>query len=254
MNPIVNVSSIISETPEAVAERAAADFAAYVTDTLKTSKRFTVALPGGATPKLFFNRLREEPYRHTIPWKQVWLFWGDERCVGPEHPDSNFRMARENLLQEIGVPSSQVFRMRGEDPPALAARSYETTLHEIFGASVEWPVFDLIILGLGPDGHTASLMPGTSAIHEEKRWVAENVVRSLQTVRITLTFPVLNHARQVWFLVTGAKKAAPLARAQAEPSPECPASLVRPESGKLLWYMDRAAAAQVADKNSVTKQ
>jgi 6-phosphogluconolactonase len=249
-------STIVSESPEALAERAAADFAQAVGETLKTSKRFTFALSGGVTPKLFFNRLRNDPYRKTIPWEQIWFFWGDERCVGPDHSESNFRMARENLLEGLPVSSAHVFRIRGEDPPAVAARDYEKVLHETFGADAEWPTFDLILLGLGPDGHTASLMPGTSALQEEKRWVVENVVRSLQTVRITLTLPAINYARRVWFLATGFKKHAAFTKAQAGPNPDCPASLVHPPKGELRWYIDKAVIQdpRTADRGAPVHQ
>jgi len=232
--------TLLSETPEALAEKAAADFAALVVQTLTHQERFTVALPGGVTPKLFFTRLTQDPYRTQIPWDKVWVFWGDERCVPPEHSESNFGVARDYLLGNVSISSAHVYRIRGEDPPADAARAYAKQLHEVFKNDPAWPEFDLIILGMGTDGHTASLMPGTAALHEERRWVVENVVRSLQTVRITLTLPVINHAHHVWFLVTGAKKREAFAKAQAGPSEDCPASLVQPEKGGLSWYVDRA--------------
>jgi 6-phosphogluconolactonase len=231
---------LVSETPEAAAEKAAADFAVLVEQTLARQERFFVALPGGVTPKLFFTRLTQEPYLAQVPWNKLWVFWGDERCVPPDHPESNFGVARDYLLGEVPIPNSHVFRIRGEDPPPESARAYSKLLHEEFKTKAEWPAFDLIILGMGPDGHTASLMPGTAALQEERRWVVENVVRSLQTVRITMTLPVINHARQVWFLVTGAKKVAAYAKVQAGPSLECPASLVQPVSGQLVWYVDRS--------------
>jgi 6-phosphogluconolactonase len=234
---------IVSETPEALADRAAADFVDAVEQTLRERDRFTVALPGGATPKLFFTRLTQEPYRSKIPWDKLWLFWGDERCVPPEHPESNFGMAREFLLNKVSIPSAHVQRIRGEDAPPESARAYAKVLHDFFRASPEWPTFDLIILGMGTDGHTASLMPGTAALHEERRWVVENVVRSLQTIRITMTLPVIDQARRVWFLVTGAKKAAAYAKAISGPREDCPASLVQPESGVLRWYIDKAVSA-----------
>ena len=246
---------IVAETPEAVAEKAAADFASLVTDTLSrqdrpphdpaggrltSGDRFTLALPGGATPKLFFTRLTQEPYRTQIPWSKLWVFWGDERCVPPDHPESNFGVARDHLLGSVPLASAHVFRIRCEDPPAETARAYSKAMHDFFKTDDAWPSFDLILLGMGADGHTASLMPGTAALHEERRWVVENVVRSLQTVRVTMTLPVINHSRQVWFLVTGAKKAAAYASAQAGPKDECPASLVQPEAGELRWYVDKA--------------
>ena len=237
------MSVIVSDTPEAVADRAAADFAAQVEHTVAIKDSFTVALPGGVTPKLFFTRLAQAPYQKSIPWNKVWVFWGDERCVPPDHPESNYGMAKQFLLDKVAVASAHVFRIRGEDPPAETARMYAKTLHEVFKNDTETPAFDLIILGMGPDGHTASLIPHTAAVEEERRWVVENVVRSLQTVRITLTYPVINNAREVWFLVTGAKKSAAYARAQGEPSLDCPASLVHPDSGKVIWYVDKAVVS-----------
>jgi 6-phosphogluconolactonase len=228
------------DTPEIVAEKAVQDFVAHVRETLEHKDRFSVALPGGATPKLFFSRLAQEPYRSEIPWDKIWVFWGDERCVPPEHPESNYGLARQLLLDKVPVKNSHVFRIRGEDPPAETARTYSKTLHDAFRMDGEWPAFDLIILGMGPDGHVASLMPGTAALQEERRWVVENVVRSLQTVRITMTLPVINRARHVWFLVTGVKKAPAFARAQGGPHIECPASLVHPPTGEVRWYVDKA--------------
>jgi 6-phosphogluconolactonase len=265
---------IISETPETLAERVAQDFAKLVTDTLankdrppnepadgrRTSgDRFAVALAGGSTPKQTYARLAKEPYKSSIPWAKLWFFWGDERCVPKEHADSNFRMAAEALLQYIPVPPSHVIRMRGEDPPPQAAQEYEKFLRSFFRDSGLWPRFDLIFLGMGQDGHTASLVPGTPAVAnhvsaqlEERRqpdpaageipqprWVVHNVIRSMQTVRITLTYPVINQAKNIWFLLTGAKKAAVFAEVQKGPNPQAPASLVQPVDGALRWYVDK---------------
>jgi 6-phosphogluconolactonase len=251
----------VFETPEALAERCAADFAALVQDAVAANGRFTVALAGGQTPKSLYARLAQEPYRSTIPWAKVWVFWGDERSVPKEHSDSNFGMASEALLTRVSISSSHVLRMRGEDPPPLAARDYEKQMRDVFRGQ-EWPTFDLILLGMGTDGHTASLMPGTPALadqvtpEEERRqgvegasparWVVHNVVRSLQTVRITMTLPAINHAKNIWFLVTGVKKQPVFAKVQEGPSPQYPASLVEPEEGRLRWYVDRAAAEGIA--------
>ena len=234
--------TVVSDTPEALAEQAAQAFLTLVKHTLTERPRFTVALSGGATPKMFYSRLTQEPYRSEIPWDKIWFFWGDERCVPPEHSESNFRMAKEALLEKVPVPSAHVFRIRGEDPPTETGRSYARMLHDYFKMDGDWPAFDLILLGMGADGHTASLMPNTAALDEERRWVVENVVRTLQTVRVTITLPVINHARNVWFLVTGAKKAGAYARVRTGPSPEFPASLVQPQFGQLIWYIDKAVA------------
>jgi 6-phosphogluconolactonase len=252
---------IVLETPEALADRVAADFAALVKTALAAQERFSIALAGGQTPKQFYARLAQEPYRSAIPWEKLWFFWGDERCVPKEHPDSNFRMAAEALLQHVPVPPAHVSRMHGEDPPPQAARDYEQLLRGFFRESGFWPRFDLILLGLGADGHTASLMPGTSGVtshvddqfNEERRqpepdqppqprWVIHNVIRSLQTVRLTLTYPVINQAKNIWFLATGAKKSEAFKEIQKGPNPAWPASLVQPVGGELRWYVDKMVA------------
>lgn len=255
---------IVGDTPEAMADRVAEDFARLVKETLATQERFSIALAGGVTPKLFYSRLAKEPYRSSIPWGSVWFFWGDERCVPKEHPDSNFRMASESLLQYVPAQPAHVVRMHGEDPPPQAAQDYEKELRSFFRDSGFWPRFDLILLGLGTDGHTASLIPGTSAVSnhvsqewgdEERRqpapgtedppqprWVVHNVVRSLQTVRLTVTYPVINNARHVWFLITGSKKADVFAEVQKKLNPDFPASLVQPVNGELRWYIDKSVS------------
>ena len=251
---------IVSETPEALAERVAEDFSKLVSETLATQDRFSIALAGGLTPKQFYARLAKDPYKSSIPWEKIWFFWADERCVPKEHPDSNFRMAADALLQYVPIPPAHVVRMRGEEPPPQAAQEYEKFMRSFFRDSGFWPHFDLMLLGLGPDGHTASLIPGSPAVtnhvseHLEERrqpdgdtgdspkprWVVHNVVRTLQTVRLTLTYPVINNAKRIWFLVTGAKKAEAFAEVQKGPNPIWPASLVQPIDGELRWYVDKA--------------
>ena len=242
MDKLTAMDTRIFETPEKLADQVAQDIVQYSNETLQKQPRFTIALNGGVTPKLFFQSLTQEPRKSSVAWDKWWFFWGDERCVPKEHSESNFKLAQENLLQSVPAKSSQVFRIHGEDPPPVAARDYEKVLRGIFGAAADWPQFDLILLGMGADGHTASLFPGTAALEEHQRWVVENVVRSLQTVRITLTLPVLNHAKQVWFVVTGSKKKEAFAKAQGAPDPSYPASLVRPLHGELRWYIDQALA------------
>ena len=250
---------IVLDTPEALAERVAADFASLVNDMLTRQDRVSLALAGGQTPKQFYGRLAKEPYKSSIPWAKLWFFWGDERCVPKEHADSNFRMAAESLLQYVPVPPAHVLRMQGENPPPQAAAEYEKGMRSFFRESGFWPEFDLILLGMGPDGHTASLIPGSPAVTnhvsetlEERRqadpgegdvpqprWVVHNVIRAMQTVRLTFTYPVINHARNIWFLVTGAKKAQAFAEVQKGPSPNSPASLVQPVNGTMRWYVDK---------------
>jgi len=214
------------------------DFCTYLQEVLARQNRFTWVLSGGHTPRQFFEALADEPYRSTLPWSKIWIFWGDERPVPPTHAESNFRMAQDALLQHVPIPINQIFRMQGELPPAEAARDYENQLRFVFGSSIAWPVFDLILLGMGPDGHTASLFPGTQALAERQRWVVDNAVPALNTTRLTLTLPVLNHAQRVWFLVTGIEKADVFLKVQAAADARYPASLIKPVSGHLHWYVD----------------
>jgi 6-phosphogluconolactonase len=249
----------VLDTAEALAGRVAEEFSTLVTSVLQTQERFSIALAGGQTPKQFYEHLAKEPYKSSIPWAKIWFFWGDERCVPKEHPDSNFKMAAEALLQYIAVPPAHVLRMHGEDPPPLAAQEYEKEMRQFFRDSGFWPRFDLILLGLGSDGHTASLIPGTSAVtnhvdeqmNEERRksspdqslqprWIVHNVVRSLQTVRLTMTYPVINQAKNIWFLVTGAKKAEVFKEVRKGPNPTWPASLVQPVEGRLRWFVEKS--------------
>ncbi|HYL79732.1 MAG TPA: 6-phosphogluconolactonase, partial [Candidatus Acidoferrum sp.] len=210
---------------------------------------FTVALSGGSTPKALFRLLAGEgdgSFRGRVPWNRAQVFWGDERHVPPDHPDSNYRMTYDTLLSRVPVPPENIHRIRTEDPDAdKVAESYERTLRSVFRlAEGQLPRFDLVLLGMGPDGHTASLFPGTPALHERKRLVVGQWVEKLQTHRITLTPPVLNNAALVVFLVSGAEKAETLrAVLLGEYQPErFPAQLVRPTGGRLLWLVDRAAA------------
>jgi 6-phosphogluconolactonase len=234
---------------EDLARRAAAEFADRVTEAVDAHGRFTVALAGGSTPRALYARLAQEPWRSRLPWPAIHLFWGDERHVPPDHPDSNFRMVRETLLDVAPVPPGNVHRIRAEDPDAArAAAAYEAELRAFFQlAPGELPRFDLVLLGLGDDAHTASLFPGSAALHERERLVAAPWISTLQTFRITLTPPVLNRAAHVVFLVSGEGKAAALRAVLAgESLPErYPAQIVHPEDGTLLWLVDRAAASRL---------
>jgi 6-phosphogluconolactonase len=205
--------------------------------------RFTWALAGGSTPRSVYELLASDFYRERMPWSAIHLFWGDERHVPPDHPDSNFRMAREAMLDRVPVPAENVHRIPAEEPDAQrAAAEYESTLRSFFApAPGEWPRFDLILLGLGKDGHTASLFPGGDAVRERERLVVAPWVEAQKTFRITLTPPVLNHARCAMFLVSGEEKAAALhAVLEGAREPErYPAQIVE---GNRLWMVDRAAA------------
>lgn len=199
-----------------------------------------MALSGGSTPGKLYSLLATN---HGIDWEKIHFFWGDERHVPPDHADSNFRVARETLLSVVRPPESNVHRVPAEEPDASnAARSYEADLKTFFSSDGGgWPRFDLILLGMGPDGHTASLFPGTTALEDRERWVTSAWVEKFQAFRITLTFPAINHASCVMFLVSGADKADTLKRVIRDLEP-LPSGRVKPESGKLVWMVDRAAA------------
>jgi 6-phosphogluconolactonase len=244
------VTSISSDTT-ALMEAAALRIAAACEEAVRARGRFTFVLSGGSTPRKLFALLASDKFVSRIDWTRVQFFWGDERCVPPDDPRSNYRMARESLLDSIRADPSQVHRMRGEDPAERAAAAYESTLHEFFGldAGSPPPEFDLILLGMGADGHTASLFPGTAALEERERWVVAS--RSPDGMpRLTLTFPVLNAALNVLFLVSGTDKAERVQQVleRGEPptrSDALPASRVRPRRGQLDWMLDRAAASRL---------
>jgi 6-phosphogluconolactonase len=237
---------------DALTRAAAEEFAARAGEAVRGTGAFAVALSGGSTPKALFRLLAGEgdaSFRGRVPWDRVQIFWGDERHVPPDHPDSNYRMTYETLLSRVPIPPENIHRIQGEDPDAdRAAESYEQTLrHDFRLTEGQLPRFDLTLLGMGPDGHTASLFPDTPALHERKRLVVAQWIEKLRTHRITLTPPVLNNTALVIFLVSGAEKADTLcAVLRGEYSPErFPAQLVRPADGRLLWLVDQTAARQL---------
>ncbi len=226
----------------ALSRMAAREFQRAAEFAIHDHGRFTVALSGGNTPRVVYSLLASE-YKDKIPWSKSLIFFGDERSVPPSHPDSNFRMANESLLSKISIPSENVHRVRTELGPEAAAQDYEKLLRQTFSLSGgELPRFDLILLGLGDDGHTASLFPGTTALEEKSLLVTANWVEKLHTFRITLTYPVLNHAAEVVFLVSGAAKAEVLKDVLNSPEKKYPSQLVQPENGRLLWLVDQDAA------------
>jgi 6-phosphogluconolactonase len=220
--------------------------------------RFTVALSGGSTPRKMFSLLAAEPFVDTVPWSSIYFFWGDERAVPPGHADSNYGMARETLFDKVPVPEENIFRMRAELPdPGGAAEQYAATLREFFLSDPEAtladpagyvPRFDLVFLGMGPDGHTASLFPGTDALYVNDRIVVANFVQKFNTHRITLTAQIINNARNVTFVAAGADKAEALRGVlEGGYQPDVyPSQLIRPRNGTLLWMVDEAAAQLLA--------
>ena len=226
----------------ALFQMAAEEFVHALQEAVEKKGRFDVALSGGSTPKGLFGLLSAD---RSIPWESVRFFWGDERHVPPDHPDSNYRMANEALLSKVGVKPAQVFRIAAENPDAAgAAADYERQLRECFGlAPGELPALDLVMLGMGSEGHTASLFPGTKALDVRDRLAVSTWVGKLYTERITLTAPVLNNAGLVMYMVSGADKATALKgvlEGPYEPS-QLPAQLIRPTHGRLLWIVDRTA-------------
>jgi 6-phosphogluconolactonase len=253
MSPTVRV------LPDAAAvQRAAAqEFAARTEAAARAREAAFVALSGGSTPRGLHALLADPAgsFRARVPWDRLHVFWGDERCVPPDHPDSNYRMARETLLAHVPVPPDQVHRMAGEDPdPARAADRYARELREAFERHGRlqdgWPRFDLVLLGMGADGHTASLFPGTDAVRETARPVVSVWVAKLDARRITLTPPVLDRADTVLFLVAGSDKAETLAAVLDGPAqPDVlPSQIVRPAGGAAIWLVDAAAGARLRDR------
>ena len=228
--------------------REAAEFVAELAERrTHTQDFFTVALAGGSTPSNLYQLLGSPPYTGRIDWDRWQVFWGDERCVPPDHRDSNYRMAREALLDRVPIPADRIHRMKGEAAPHDAAEEYEQELLDVFRSGR--PVFDLILLGIGEDGHTASLFPGTDALDEKRRQVVANWVPHLRAYRVTFTLPLINDAGTVAFLVTEESKAGVLGEVLQYPSrvPEPPSALVCPVSGRVHWFLTRAAASRLGD-------
>ena len=238
---------ILCSDADELARKAAEQWIALAATAIAASGRFAVALSGGSTPKILYSLLATAEYRGRIDWERVHLFWGDERCVPPDHAESNFRMVREALLNKIDLAPENIHRMSGEKDPATAAVEYEHKLRNFFLGKTAAPRFDLVLLGLGEDGHTASLFPGSTALQETARWVATSYVARLHAHRLTLTLPVINAAAQVSFLVAGESKSAivkALLGNESRPS-QYPAGQVSPVSGKLTWLVTQDAAAGI---------
>ena len=242
MDPEIKVLPDVPDVAHEAAERivAAANLAAV------EGRTFSVALSGGSTPKALYEMLALDAYRSRVDWAKVEVFFGDERNVPPDHKDSNYRMAREALLSKVPIPGDNVYRMHGELDPNEAAKQYGQTLKEKFGDGG----LDLILLGMGDDGHTASLFPATKALDETKHRCVANYVDKLKTWRITLTAPFINRSKQVIVLVTGAGKADRLAEVLEGPRDpkRLPIQLINPANGRLVWLVDAAAAGMTAEE------
>jgi 6-phosphogluconolactonase len=237
----------VVEDAEALSRAVAELILGRAKETLREKEYFSIVLSGGSTPKLLYTLLASDAsVRERLEWNKMHFFWGDERHVPPEHPESNYWMAYDGMLSKVNIPTKNVHRVRAEDPDAgKVADEYETGLKSFFKLRAgELPKLDCVLLGMGPDGHTASLFPGTTALYEQERLVVSNWVKELQTFRITMTPPVLNNAHCIVFLVSGEEKAEILRQVlQGERQPNrLPSQLIQPTHGELLWLVDQAAA------------
>lgn len=241
----VHLALHIHKTPAAMAERAAHIFAAACEEAVAERGIFRVALSGGKTPIPLFRLLAESDWAERLPWEKISFFWVDERNVDPDHPESNYGMARKELLAHI--PATHFYRMRGDMDVEAEAKRYETVLRDEFNLGrSELPRFDLMLLGMGADGHTASIFPNSPLLHEKNRLVADVFVPERKSDRITLTLPVINNSRICMFLVEGAEKHEALVKVlNILDEPSLPAQLVRPKGGELIWIVDEKSARGV---------
>ena len=230
----------------ALADAAAGRFITAARDAIASHGQFIVALSGGSTPRDTYLLLGTEALVSRVMWSRVQVLWGDERCVPPDNIESNYRMARETLLDRVPIPAANVHRIHGEDDPATAAEVYEATLRALLRTPAGARI-DLILLGLGEDGHTASLFPGNAAVHERTRWVMAARASAASVWRITLTPAVINAAAEILFLVSGGAKAGILRRVLEHPrrAQELPAQAIAPSNGRVRWCVDAAAAADL---------
>lgn len=227
----------------AALSRSAADFIADLArGTAASRPAFTMAISGGSTPKRLYELLSSPPFQDVIPWPKVHLFWVDERCVPKNHADSNYKLAFDAFLSRVALPEDNIHRIAGEEEAEQAAEQYESALRTFF-RDAPLPVFDLVLLGTGEDGHTASMFPGSGALREQKRWAMPVYGGVPRLNRVTLTMPVLNNASRVLFLVSGRKKAGVVHEILEDNNPKSyPAGMVRPAHGFVAWYLDREAA------------
>jgi 6-phosphogluconolactonase len=225
---------------------------------IETTGRFSLVLSGGTTPRPLYELLAAPPFSANLDWSKVEFFWGDERVVAPDDPKSNFRMAREAMLDKLKIPAAHIHRIRAEEPDLdRAARAYEEeierVLGEVAGVGRRPPHFNLFLLGMGPDGHTASIFPGTEALEETERWVIPVDVPSLGVKRITMTPRLINSAHFIMFMVTGSTKADVVADVLQGPRDprRCPAQLIHPLTGEVMWFADRDASAKLVQHHRI---
>jgi 6-phosphogluconolactonase len=242
---------IIGRDVDELNRKAAELFIALANKAIQQSGQFTVALSGGSTPKGLYSLLASPDYKERVDWSRIHLFWGDERCVPPDHTESNFRMVQESLLSKVRIPSQNVHRMMGEKEPEQAAAEYEEHLRQFFHLSRgAVPRFDLIFLGLGEDGHAASLFPGSPALDDTEHLVATVYVERLKAPRLTMTLPVINAAAEIVFLVAGQSKSPAVKELLSASSQKLnyPAAKVKPVNGHVTWLVTQDAGESLTDR------
>ena len=245
-SPVTDREIIICRDVDELSRKAAEQFVGLARRAIAARGRFAVALSGGSTPKALYSLLATAEFSKQLDWRQIHLFFGDERCVAPDHAESNYRMVAASLLAKIAIPDENVQRMAGELAPEAAAAAYAEQLTGFFAVKENQPPrFDLIFLGLGEDGHTASLFPESSALTDTDRWVTATYVAKLKAHRLTLTFPAINNAAQISFLIAGQSKAALVKSILTGQNSEAPAARIKPSHGKLTWFVTEDAAGDL---------
>jgi len=246
VSPEIRVTGNVQEW----ARDAAAFIVSIGEQAIRSNGRFIMALSGGSTPKTLYQVMATPEWKARLDWSRIFFLFGDERCIPPDHPDSNFKMAQTSLFQPLNVHPDHIYRMKGEsEDPTAAAQEYEETIRRLTQSPPpRVPLIDLVLLGLGDDGHTASLFPGTAALQEDRKIVTVGHAPTGIRSRLTLTLGVLNHAAVVLFLVTGSGKAHMVHRVldpKSEADRSLPAARIAPESGRLVWMLDHSAAQQL---------
>ena len=247
-----NQKIIIKENAAMLSQKATTIFNQTAKESIDRHGRFVVAISGGSTPRRMYRMLAEEPYSSAIQWDKTYIFWVDERCVPENGSDSNYGAAKKDFLNRVSVPEAQVYPMPGELPPKQGAQKYQKALIDFFHLEDgRFPTFDLIFLGMGTDGHTASLFPGHRTVDEKKRMVVAVKGGNPDVNRLTMTLPVLNRARQIVFLISGKEKAVTLKTVFEDDQTRLPVQKIHALDGELTWLLDREAASLLPDTQLV---
>ena len=240
MENIIKDNIKIFESEDGLSRNAAVDIASLLNEFIKKRGTGSIVLSGGNTPRNIYQYLGNN-FSEKVDWNKVYFFWGDERCVAPEDDDSNYKSAKINLLSKISVPEKNVFRIAGELKPKDASEDYEKKLRKFFFGE-KLPSFDIVLLGIGSDGHTASLFPKGKALKIEDKWVAEDYIEKLKSWRVTMTIPVLNNSKNILFIASGKDKSNIVSIILSDGDSDLPAKLIKPVSGKVFYYLDKDAA------------